>query len=242
MRNPRWSRDELILGLELYFRINPLHTSEENPEIKCLSDILNLLPIHPKENHREKFRNPNGVYMKLCNYLRFDPDYKGAGLTRGGKLEESIWTEFAQDRTKLKRVADSIKAAMSELPPPGDPEEAAIDEEEEFPEGRLLTQLHKRRERNPFISRKKKKLVMRTTGNLACEVCGFDFFKAYGELGKGFAECHHRLPLSDLPHVKITKMTDLAIVCANCHRILHRVRPWKTLNELRILYFVNQTT
>ena len=46
--NPKWTRDELILALELYMRVNPLHTSETNPEIVALSDTLNSLPIHPQ--------------------------------------------------------------------------------------------------------------------------------------------------------------------------------------------------
>lgn len=97
-RNPNWTRDELILALDLYFRENPNHTSDTNPEVIKLSDTLNRLPVHPISKHEEKFRNPNGVYMKLCNYLRFDPNYSGVGLKRGGKLEEEIWNEFSGDR------------------------------------------------------------------------------------------------------------------------------------------------
>jgi 5-methylcytosine-specific restriction protein A len=57
-------------------------------------------------------------------------------------------------------------------------------------------------------------------GRLACEVCNFDFGVVYGELGTGFAECHHKLPLSE--GVRRTRLEDLAIVCSNCHRMLHR--------------------
>src|SRR5205809_600753 len=32
-RNPNWTRDEVILALDLFFRVNPLTTSETNPEI-----------------------------------------------------------------------------------------------------------------------------------------------------------------------------------------------------------------
>ena len=241
MKNPRWSRDELILALELYFRVDPIHTSEKNSQIKELSETLNILPIHPQARHGEKFRNPNGVYMKLCNFLRFDPNYTGAGLTRGGKLEEIIWKEFANDRAKLEKVAASIRLAIYELPQLGDSEIAAKDEEEEFQEGRLLTQLHKWRERNPSIVRKKKSIVLQETGTLACEICEFDFYEVYGKLGKGFAECHHRLPLSDLPKAKTTKLSDLSIVCANCHRMLHRVRPWKTVAQLKEIYLANKS-
>ena len=235
MRNPKWNRDELILALDLYFRANALHISESNPEVIALSATLNSLPILPIAEHGEKFRNANGVYMKLCNFLRFDPTYSGSGLQRGGKLEEEIWNEFAGDRARLKATAAAIMAGAPLVPPPSDEEEALIDEDEEFPEGRLLTQLHKRRERNPAAARKKKKAVLAEKGALACEVCDFDFSVVYGPLGQGFAECHHRVPLSELSAGKATKLKDLAIVCANCHRMLHRARPWKTVVELREL-------
>ena len=71
-RNPNWARDELILALDLYFRVNfPSHTSKSNTEIVQLSELLNALPIHAKSEQQKTFRNPNSVYMKLCNFLRF---------------------------------------------------------------------------------------------------------------------------------------------------------------------------
>jgi 5-methylcytosine-specific restriction protein A len=45
VRNPHWTRDELVLALELFFRVNPLHTSESNLEIVVLSEVLNRLPL-----------------------------------------------------------------------------------------------------------------------------------------------------------------------------------------------------
>jgi len=212
-----------------------VHTSDKNPEIIELSNILNSLPIHPHVDYGEKFRNPNSVYMKLCNFLRLDPSYKGAGLQRGGRLEELIWNEFSKDQAYLKATARAIRKGITLVPPPKDGEEVAIDEEEEFPEGRLLTQLHKRRERNPKVVKMKKKHVLKTAGSLSCEVCNFDFHVFYGILGYGFAECHHRKPLSELIESKTTNIGDLAIVCANCHRMLHRARPWKSVDELKEL-------
>ena len=225
----------MILALELYFRENPNQTSDNNPEIIKLSETLNKLPVHPETRHGEKFRNPNGVYMKLCNFLRFDPGYAGVGLTRGGKLEEEIWNEFAHDKGRLKAVATSIVAAMGDVSAPTDAEAAATDIDEEFPEGRVLTQLHKKRERNRVATCKKREEVLAKTGRLACEVCGFDFRVFYGEIGEAFTECHHRSPLSMLIKAKNTKLSDLAIVCANCHRMLHRARPWKSVEELASL-------
>jgi 5-methylcytosine-specific restriction enzyme A len=80
----------LILALELYFRHNPNQINNNHKEVVKLSDILNSLPIHEDRPNQEKFRNPNGVYMKMWNYLRFDPNYKGKGLERGSRLEEEV--------------------------------------------------------------------------------------------------------------------------------------------------------
>jgi 5-methylcytosine-specific restriction enzyme A len=97
-RNPPWTRDELILALDLYFKENPLHTSQTNPKIVDLSIVLNKLPVHKNRPQEELFRNPNGVYMKMCNYIRLDPSNDAVGLRAGGKLEEVVWKEFANDR------------------------------------------------------------------------------------------------------------------------------------------------
>jgi len=70
------------------------------------------------------------------------------------------------------------------------------------------------------------------TDRLTCEVCDFNFAKDYGPLGEGFAECHHRVPMSELREEYRLRLKDLAIVCANCHRMLHR-RPWRTIPQLR---------
>lgn len=232
-RNPPWSRDELILALDLYFRVNPLHTSEANPEIQELSALLNALPIHADRPDQAVFRNPNGVYMKLCNYLRLDPSYSGSGLSRGGKAEEAIWAEFAGNKTRLRATADAIRAVQKSI----SPAEVATEVpglEDEASEGRILTAIHKRRERSPALVRRKKAQVLEQVGALRCEVCGFDFEERYGDLGVGFAECHHRAPLASLAEQRRTKLHDLAIVCANCHRMIHRSRPMVTVEELRL--------
>ena len=74
---------------------------------------------------------------------------------------------------------------------------------------------------------------MELTEKLECEVCGFDFKEKYGELGEGFAECHHTIPVSKLKKQQRTKLTDLAILCANCHRMIHRSKPMLTIDKLK---------
>lgn len=68
-------------------------------------------------------------------------------------------------------------------------------------------------------------------GRLECEVCGFDFATRYGDLGTGFIEAHHILPLAAAGPAT-TRLADLALVCSNCHRMLHRAKPWMTPEEL----------
>ena len=76
-------------------------------------------------------------------------------------------------------------------------------------------------------------VVLKHTGRLACEICGFTFGAAYGPRGVDFIECHHVTPLSEIEIGRKTRFDDLALVCANCHRIIHAKRPWLTIEQLR---------
>src|SRR6266849_6486492 len=91
LRNPKWSRDERILALDLYFRHHPTKIKQNHPAVVQLSEILNKLGARLGCVQNKKFRNPNSVYMKLCNFLRFDPDYHGTGLQHSGRLDEQVW-------------------------------------------------------------------------------------------------------------------------------------------------------
>lgn len=109
------------------------------------------------------------------------------------------------------------------------------DDESTFPEGKEKYKMHKVRERDPGISRRAKE-KRKSEGSLSCEVCDFDFEKVYGELGDGYIEAHHTIPISLLKGSVKTKISDIALVCANCHRMLHRGPLLMTIKELRSLY------
>ena len=82
----------------------------------------------------DKFRNPNGVYMKLMNFRRLDSSYEGKGLERGGKDEEVVWTLYSSNRKELRETTESIKSfVLSGAPLP--PAEILLDDEEEGKEG-----------------------------------------------------------------------------------------------------------
>lgn len=233
--NPAWARDELILALDLYFKHPPTRISKTHPAVVELSEILNRLPIHGDVRGFAKFRNPNGVYMKLCNFLRFDDSYTGKGLTKGAQAEETVWKEFAGDRLRLRKTADAIRAGfkLPEALPSGGSD--AVDNGEEFPEGKVLSRLHRARERSSALRERAKAAAIKSGKGLVCVVCGFDFAKTYGEVGAGYIECHHTLPVSDLSDGAKTKLKDVALLCSNCHRMVHRRRPWLALGDLRKL-------
>src|SRR5688572_11563102 len=106
-RNPTWSRDELILALETYFRIGMAGSA--HPEVQQLSRTLNNLTLHAVRPDPERFRNPNGVAMKLANFAALDPAYPGIALSRGGRGDAEVWKEFATDRERLAREAQRIR-------------------------------------------------------------------------------------------------------------------------------------
>jgi 5-methylcytosine-specific restriction protein A len=238
LAKPKWARDELILALDLYFRDKSAVGDPDHSAVLELSKVLNQLPIHQKDSLDADFRNPNGVSMKLSNFIRFDPSYSGAGLERGGQLEKTIWVEFTGDQDRLHSTANAIRENLGSIT---NQEEKYEDEDSTAEEGQILTRVHKTRERNQKLVLNKKDDVLTRTGKLACEACGFDFGVRYGSRGQGFAECHHLLPLCDLkPGIK-TRIADLAILCANCHRMIHRKKPWLSLGDLKAILSTNST-
>jgi 5-methylcytosine-specific restriction endonuclease McrA len=113
----------------------------------------------------------------------------------------------------------------------------AVEENDEsaFPEGRQRYRMHRQRERDSRIARLAKRRRLSETGDLACDVCGFSFAKSYGEIGIGFIEAHHTIPVSQLSGRRKTKLAEIALVCSNCHRMLHRARPWLSVLKLKKL-------
>lgn len=225
MRNPKWHRDEIVLALDLYFRTEPGQTHSGNPEIIELSKILNKLPIHKVRPDQAKFRNPNGVSLKLSNFLAIDPDYSGMGMKAFSKLDKEVFEEFYNDKTDLSKIAHIIKKTAENKNLTNELYNISDEEDEDnftVKEGKVIYKLHKYKERNTKINKTKKERYYKKHGKLDCEVCGFDFYETYNELGKGFIECHHRKPLYEIQEETDTSLDDLALVCSNCHRMLHR--------------------
>lgn len=226
--NPDWTWDEQILAFDLYIREGPLRRT--HPEVIALSEFLQKLSVYPPESRGPTFRNPNGVQRKLGDIHSHAPDYRGQP-TRGSKLDTEVWVRFGANPAEATTLAEEIRLGVGLGLGPTEEEED--DKGLERQEGRVVYvyRLHRRVERDRALIAKKKAAVLGSTGALACEACGFDFAARYGEVGEGFAEVHHAEPL----HLgeRTTRLEDLVVLCANCHRIAHRMEPLPTLQALR---------
>ena len=231
-RNPPWTRDELLVALD-YYLANP--EDYFPPSGKGLLELTAQIGKVAKKlglTGSDTLRNANGVSMKLLNFRARDPSHNTKGLSRGSKLEEIVWAEFANKPDALKKVVGLILNVAEENAAENAPL-LSEDDLTEAAEGQLLTRMHRYRERNAAIVRRKKESYQKRYGKLSCEGCGFDFCAKYGERGAGFIECHHTRPVSELTAGETTKLADLVLLCANCHRMVHASRPWWTIEELR---------
>ena len=105
---------------------------------------------------------------------------------------------------------------------------------DEYGEGRKQLKQHMVRERNPkLVQVAKEKFKQRHSGRLFCEICGFDFFLTYGSIGEDYIEVHHKKPVSKMKEGGKTKVEDVAVVCSNCHRMIHRKKPWLTVEQMK---------
>lgn len=184
------------------------------------------------------YRNANGVYMKMMNFMGLDPQYTTdgrVGLTRGNKDEKVVWNEYSLNPARLSAVVAAIRMAVDahvndqELAGPDEPDIVRAEE------GRVLTRMHRCRERSRKLVDSVKAIAMKKHGRLACEACGFEFKLAYGPLAEGIIDVHHTKPVHTLIEGDKTKVEDLALLCANCHRVVHSSRQWLSVQQVREL-------
>ena len=224
--NPNWTRDETILALALYFASGERVPSKSAPEVGELSALLRSLPYHQGAARQPTFRNPEGVAFKLQNIRQVAT---GKGLGNVSRVDRTIWEEFGDKPHEVAQLAAAIRSGVSEFANADEPAP-----EEEFSEGRLLTALHERRERNRAL--RDLLLKKRLSDGLRCEMCGFHRPELPQDLQGALFEVHHNLPLSSGGERR-TRVEDLSLLCACCHRLIHRLiareRRWVSPAEAR---------
>ena len=162
---------------------------------------------------------------------------KGSGFCYGGLTPRYTVGELQQNRLSCleKSFGISFEKLLNESEVENlDLNLIIIDEDEEltFPEGKIKYALHRSKERNKKLVQIAKQKYFEIDDKLKCQVCNFSFVENYGDLGIGFIEAHHLFAISELEDVTETHIKDLAFLCSNCHRMVHRQRPWLNLETL----------
>ncbi|MFC6860382.1 MrcB family domain-containing protein [Zunongwangia atlantica] len=116
--------------------------------------------------------------------------------------------------------------------------DTSFSEEPEYGFEKKQIRLHKRIERNSNISKKVKKIK-----GYQCEACSMNFRDKYGELGDKYIEAHHLIPISTLGigKFRVDYKNDFAILCSNCHSMIHRLKDPSDLEQLKKIVLKNFT-
>ncbi|RYZ22520.1 MAG: hypothetical protein EOO16_08845 [Chitinophagaceae bacterium] len=171
-----------------------------NVRIIAATPATNLIPVATTQWERVNFQGiSQGNACRIENIL---------GIGNYDLLLEDIWSWFSP----YFKIPASLAATTSI-----NQELDVLDPDLGVTEGRLRLIKHLARERNMEIVKRKKEEAL-AAGNLICEVCAFSFYDIYGA---HYIECHHLTPISE-GGVRETKLSDLALVCSNCHRMLHK--------------------
>jgi len=149
------------------------------------------------------------------------------------KTYEEFWPQNEPRLSKPLWVIAGISwtglTPQKPLPEPPDPDSFS------FPEGTEKRRWHLTRERNRALVAKAKSIAFEEDPMLRCQVCGFSFTEKYGEHGHKFIEAHHKQPIAELKQGSRTRVEDIALVCANCHRMLHYGDKTLSIQELKDL-------
>ncbi|MFC5849233.1 HNH endonuclease [Deinococcus petrolearius] len=242
-KNLKWTEEELILALNLYLKRSRRVPRKTSTESKELSSILNSLPIYSEIEKQGSFRTADSVTLKIENIKAKDPFFEKQhlegskiGMQKGGGGVIDLWIKY-QD--KLDRVSSDALAIMEKYKDslledlPGGRDDIMIESDQIYTEGERRLTVRFTARRNRDLAKKKILHTLAHSGRLDCEVCGFNFYDYYGEIGRYFAECHHIVPLSKGRNKN--SIADLAVLCSNCHSMIHTSKSLFSVAELRRL-------
>lgn len=220
--NPDWTREETILALGVLASRGMKCPAKSSDEVGELSDFLRTCAIHPSHVRTATFRNRDGVYMKMQNLLSCDlqPGRKGLVTTR---MDKAVWKEFAGKPKAAIAAAAAIRANLKTLEKLEEVEPLeAGDEDDGYSEGNVALRTHRRRERARGLRKKALQRARKGGKSLRCESCGQAERLKLGPAAESEFEVHHRVPLADSGSSPVkTRLVDLAVICASCHRLVH---------------------
>jgi hypothetical protein len=180
---------------------------------------------------------------KILGYVLPELETYGEEIVHAGRFAQAVcrtqtFRSYWPDQEPLWALSGicwlgsvPTKPSAKDLPPDFDEET----DEETFPEGGTKKAIHRSHERNRQVVKLAKERAWQRDHSLPCEVCEFSFVENYGELGEEFIEAHHRQPVATLKRGNPTRVEDIALVCANCHRMLHAGGTTLSAKELKAI-------
>lgn len=102
-----------------------------------------------------------------------------------------------------------------------------------YAEGKPTVRTRTLRQRSQRLTDEAKSRYLHEHGELRCEICGISFEEVYGTIGAGYIEAHHPEPLSEMDGEQFVDVDGIVLLCANCHRMVHRKSPPHSLKALR---------
>lgn len=229
----RWTRDELILTLHFYLHNRQAMPTKNSALLGELSRLINQMSPDRGSTH---YRDAADVYMKLMNFQEIDLIYTADDrrpLSQERKDDQEVWDMFAARIAYLDGVVASLSAIIEvgrlDVAVDGSDEP----EIEDCEEGRLLTRMHRYRERNRKLVADFKALSLKKHGRLHCGGCDGDFAIKYGAMSDRLIDVHHTKPIHTMMPGDRTDPSDLVLLCVSCHRAVHSEKQWLSVNELR---------
>ncbi len=203
-------------------RLKVLH---DNNEIDLTARLLSVAALLANPGLPQHIRNTADQYIALVK--------SGVPDVRLRELATRLSVWFS-DQPELSDVLEAPSEAFIEQPE-ADAAEAVTLTDLTADETKRRLVSHYRIDRSGAIRDAKVKAFTHQHGAVYCENCTFNFEARYGARGKGFIEVHHTQPLAALLPNVVTRLIDLMLLCANCHRMVHRKKPLLMPPELRAI-------
>ncbi|MGE0200472.1 MAG: HNH endonuclease [Candidatus Melainabacteria bacterium] len=89
-----WTREELLLAINLYVKIPFGKIHNKNPDIIYLAEIID--------------RTPSSISYKLANFASLDPSLHQKGASHTSSLDKAVWEEFFSDWDKLLYESEQL--------------------------------------------------------------------------------------------------------------------------------------
>jgi len=177
-----------------------------------------------------------GPYIAGKGHIKNRYKYKPNVLNvEGIPWEHYVEVDWENDFTKFKLDLGANEHTVLELDEKRlkmihkvESQEIKEIEKKEAEEGKQYVSETTFRKRNMSLIDAKK-----SSSDYKCEVCGMNFEEVYGKIGKDYIIAHHKNPIGGRRGSSKTTMDEIALVCSNCHDMLHRKNPPISVEELR---------